>query len=183
MTPIAICRKRLNPFFIAVAPLMLALALAACGGDDEEPASTTKSPPASQPTEAPRVETGETQPGTGRSQTEQAPTETSPSPEDQPGGAGDEEAARTLALFTARNGRITPAVIHVPAFISVRIELRSGDGGDYALTFAGRRLAVSGGLASVATTIAGLRPGERLVGTPSGASGRVRIEATAEPGP
>ncbi len=50
------------------------------------------------------------------------------SPEDEPGGAGDEEPARTLALFTGEGGRITPRTVRVPAFISIRVELRSEDG-------------------------------------------------------
>ena len=105
------------------------------------------------------------------------------SPEDQPGGAGDEEPARTLALFTGRGGRITPRIIRVPAFISVRVELRSADGAAYSLRFGGKTIAAGERLNSQATTIDGLRPGEGITGKPSAAGNRVRIEATAEPGP
>jgi hypothetical protein len=86
-------------------------------------------------------------------------------------------------LFTGENGRITPRVIRVPAFISVRVELRSADGEEYGLVFDGHRIRVSGALSSVSTTIEGLRPGARVIGRPINASNRVRIEATAEPGP
>ena len=44
------------------------------------------------------------------------------------GGAGDEQAAETLALFTGKNGTIAPRMVRVPAFISIRVELRSADG-------------------------------------------------------
>jgi hypothetical protein len=71
----------------------------------------------------------------------------------------------------------------VPPFISIRVELRSGDGQEYGLTFEGETITVGGGLASVSTSIDGLRNGEAVVGTPTGARNRVRIEATAEPGP
>ena len=54
------------------------------------------------------------------------------------GGAGDEVPAETLALFTGRNGEIKPRTIRVPAFISIRVQLRSGDGADYALRFGGK---------------------------------------------
>jgi hypothetical protein len=145
--------KCLNRPFVEAILLALALAVAGCGGDDEEPVATATAP-------APRT-----------------------SPEDQPGGAGDEEAARTLALFTGEAGRITPRVVRAPAYISIRVELRSGDGREYGLTFEGEGIRVGGGLGSVSTTIDALRPGEAVVGTPEGASNRVRIEATAEPGP
>ena len=105
------------------------------------------------------------------------------SPEAMPGGAGDAEPARTLALFTGRDGRITPRVVRVPAFIAVQIELRSGDGATYALRFGDTTLTAGGQLNSVSTTIDGLRPNEAIVGTPKGAGNRVRISATAEPGP
>jgi hypothetical protein len=119
-------------------------------------------------------------------ETEQSPeAETAPaeSPEDEPGGAGDEEPARTLALFTAENGRITPRVVRVPAFISIQVELRSKDGREYGLRFGDVTVTAGGGLNSVSTTIDGLRPGKAIVGTPTAAGNRVRIEATAEPGP
>ena len=165
--------------------LALVLALAGCGGDDEEQAGTTTAPaeaPAPTATVTAPTETAETE-----TEPEPAPSPTEPepqtSPEDQPGGAGDEEAARTLALFTGEDGRITPPVVRVPAYISIRVELRSGDGREYGLTFDGEGISVEGGLASVSTTIDALRPGEAVVGTPKGAANRVRIEATAEPGP
>src|SRR2546425_9731194 len=75
-------------------------------------------------------------------QTAPAPTQTAPppsthtqttSPENQPGGAGDEEPIRTQALVTGRGGRISPRVVRVPPLIAVRLELRSGDGRSYGL--------------------------------------------------
>jgi hypothetical protein len=153
-------------------------AVSGCGGDDEE-ASTT--PAGTTPTETVATETAATE-------TEELPppeTATQPvtTPEDMPGGAGDEEPARTLALFTARGGRIVPRVVRVPAFIQVQVELRSADGRSYALRFGDRTIRAGGELSSVSTTIDGLRPGESITGRPSGAGNPVRIEATAEPGP
>jgi hypothetical protein len=173
---------------LAGAVVALLLALAGCGGGDEEPAGTTEAqpPPTAEP--AP-TETEETEAATEETEAEPEPepdpTEAEPpaSPEDQPGGAGDEEPARSLALFAGEGGRITPRVVRVPAFISIRVELSSEDGQEYGLTFEGETIRVSSGLGSVSTTIDGLRPGESIVGTPAGAGNRVRIEATAEPGP
>jgi hypothetical protein len=155
------------------------LALSGCGGDDEEPAPTAAAP----------AETAATETQTARTETEQESQETetegepAESPEDQPGGAGDEEPARTLALFTAENGRIAPRVVRVPAFISIQVELRSKDGREYGLRFGDVTITAGGGLRSVSTTIDGLRPGNAIVGKPTGAGNTVRIEATAEPGP
>jgi hypothetical protein len=157
------------------------VAFAGCGGDDE-PAST-----------APTTATAPT-PTTVKStpiQTETAPartettitTQTETGPEAMPGGAGDEEPARTLALFTARGGRITPRVVRVPAFIAVQVELRSADGATYSLRFGDTTIKAGAELSAVSTTIDGLRPGERITGRPGGAGNPVRIEATAEPGP
>jgi hypothetical protein len=184
--------RRLAPVVLA-----LVLALAACGGDDDESADTTAAqpPPTAEPapTETEGAET-ETETETEAEETEPEPEPTEPaepdepdeppeSPEDQPGGAGDEEPARALALLTGENGRITPRRVRVPAYISIRVELRAQDAEDYGLMFDGHTLRVSGGLSSVATTIDGLRPGEAVILRPTGAGNRVRIEATAEPGP
>jgi hypothetical protein len=171
----------------AVCAVALALALAGCGGDDDEPAATTeaqRSPTATTERTEAETATAETQPEP-EAEVEPPPPTTEPpvSPEDQPGGAGDEEPARTLALFTGENGRIAPRLIRVPAFISIRVELRSADGRGYGLTFDGETIRVGGGLGSVSTTIDALRPGEAVVGRPTGAANRVRIAATAEPGP
>ena len=155
------------------------LALSGCGGDDEEPAATT--PAVTAPTDTERAETAPTQ--TEAVPTDKTETEPAEEPEEQQGGAGDEEPARTLALFTARDGRITPRAIRVPAFISIQVELRSADGQTYGLKFGVTTITAGGELSSVSTTIDGLRPGERVVGTPTGAGNSVRVEATAEPGP
>jgi hypothetical protein len=172
----------------------LVLALAGCGGDDEESAATTEAqpPPTAEPaptaTEETEAATGETEaedPDPQPEPDEPEPPETEPpvSPEDQPGGAGDEEPARSLALFTGEGGRITPRTIRVPAFISIRVELRSEDGREYGMRFGNDTIRVSGGLSSASTTIDGLRPTEAIVGMPTGPGNPVRIEATAEPGP
>jgi hypothetical protein len=158
--------------------------LVGCGGDDEDepPAGGQATPTAEQTQTAPAGETGTaTEPAEDGDGAATAPEA---SPEDEPGGAGDEEPARSLALLTGRDGRIRPRRVRVPAFIAVRVELRSADGGTYALRFGGRRLATGPEISSVSAMFAGLRPGEALVGEPVGGAGNpVRIEATAEPGP
>jgi hypothetical protein len=172
---------------VRVAAALLAallLLVAGCADDDDDADTTPSAPVATETAETettPEVET-ETEVETEPEVETEIETETSP--EDQPGGAGDEEPARSLALFTAQNGRVTPRVVRVPAFISVRVELRARDGGPYTLTIDGRRIEAGGQLSSASLSLDGLRPGAAYVGTLGGnASGRVRVEATAEPGP
>jgi hypothetical protein len=160
--------------FSALVAVCSSLAVAGCGGDEEPPPA--KEPPAR----------GET---TGSGPTATAPSATRPpsdaeappggaehrreDPESQPGGAGDEDGARSPAMFTGRNGRITPKVVRVPPYLAIRAELRSADGRKYTIRFGGKVLRSGGSL-----ELAGLRPGQRLSG-----SGGVAIEASAEPGP
>jgi ABC-type glycerol-3-phosphate transport system substrate-binding protein len=172
---------------LAVAALVALLLIAGCGGDEEEPETTATTTPTETQTTAteetvtePEVETAtevETEPET-------TPVETETSPEDQPGGAGDEEPARSQALFTAAGGRVTPRVVRVPSFIAVRVELRARDAGPYTLTIGGQTIEVGEALNSMSVSLDGLRPGDAYVGRLGGqAAGRVRVEATAEPGP
>jgi hypothetical protein len=180
---IGISPRKFTVKLFAALVTALALVVSGCGGDEEEPASTGSTTVMTDTvggdTEtAARTETEQESPET---ETETAPAETGP--EDQPGGAGDEEPARTLALFTAEDGRITPRAVRVPAFIAVQVQLRSGDGREYGLRFGDVTITAGGDLSSVSTTIDGLRPGEAIVGKPTGPGNQVRIEATAEPGP
>jgi hypothetical protein len=109
--------------------------------------------------------------------------ETPTSPEDQPGGAGDEEPSRSEALLTGSGGRIAPRLVRVPPFISVRVVLRSADGEPYSLRVAGRSVRAGGALSSASVELDGLRPGKAYVATNEATGAKVRIEASAEPGP
>jgi hypothetical protein len=178
-THIGNCPQKFTRGLLLAGLFAAVLAFSGCGGDDE-PASTT--PAVTNETKTNPAETTPTE-----TEQQPAPTETPPptetSPEAMPGGAGDEEPARTLALFTGRGGRISPRLVRVPAFISVQVELRSADGATYALHFGDTTITAGGQLNSVSTTIDGLRPGEAVVGRANGRSTDVRISATAEPGP
>jgi hypothetical protein len=180
---IGICPQKFRRKLAIACAVAFLLAFGGCGGDDDEP-STTAAETATTPTATVDTPT-ETQPEPEPEAETDAETVTTPteSPEEEEGGAGDEEPARTLALFTARNGRIAPRVIRVPAFISIQVELRSADGSSYTLRFDEVSITAGGELSSVSTTIDGLRPGQGIVGRPTGAGNTVRIEATAEPGP
>ena len=159
----------------AAATLVL---VAGCGGDEEDGTDTAARPQTAPRTEAEEPRATVTSPGPPPEAT--IPRE---SPEDQPGGAGDEVPARSLALLNARGGRIVPRVVRVPPFISIRVELHSNDGRPYSLTFGDRRIRVGPRISSASTVLDGLRPGRAYTGTPGAAGNQVRIEASAEPGP
>jgi len=90
---------------------------------------------------------------------------------------------RAEAMLTGRGGRITPRVVRVPPFISVRISLRSADGQEYALSFGDHSVRAGGAIGSASIELDGLRPGKAYVGTEGSTGVKVRVEATAEPGP
>jgi hypothetical protein len=170
----------IRPFRKFLVFALALLVLGGCGGDDEDQPSS--SAPSSEPT-VEQTADSDTETTTVHPETETLPNDGdgTGTGESGQGGAGDEQAAETLALLTGENGRIAPPVVRVPAFISIRVELRSADGGAYELTFGDKKIEVGDGLSSRSTTFEGLRPGAKLVGR--GPAGKVRIEATAEPGP
>jgi hypothetical protein len=179
---IGISPRKFTVNLSAAVVIALAMAVSGCDGDDEESSATLPTDTVTTPTQTATVEAPtETEQESPEAETEAAPGETGP--EDQPGGAGDEEPARTLALLTAEDGRITPRVVRVPAFIAIQVELRSKDGREYGLRFGDVTITAGGGLNSVSTTIDGLRPGKAITGEPTGPGNPVRIDATAEPGP
>lgn len=176
----------------AVAAALVALA-AGCG--DEEPGRVTVEGSGTGETAptAPRTAPERSAPDTVPQATVTTPESSQPpprdgspprggrSPEDQPGGAGDEVPASSQALLTGRGGRITPRLVRVPPYIAIRVELRSADGRRYRLAAKGRSVEVGGQISSSSAVFDGLRPGRRLV--LRGPSGRVAVEASAEPGP
>lgn len=179
LTPIA----RLCATWRVLALLLVAMALVAgCGGDDEERADTAPVTTEEAPSDTIDATLDPNDPAvTIESESDEV---TPVQPENEPGGAGDEQPARSPAQLTGRGGKITPRVVRVPAFISVLVSLTSADGARYVLRFGDRTLAAGGELSSVQSRFPGLRPGRALVGEPvDGAGTRVRIEATAEPGP
>jgi len=165
---------------------VFALGLAACGGDDEDDngatgygagTKTEQTDTAATDTPATVAETTETG-GEAEGGGAKPP---STSPEDQEGGAGDEVPASSQALITGDGGKLSPGTVHVPAFIAIRVQLRSADGVEYELTGGGKTVKAGGEIESAGTTFDGLRTGEKLV--LSGPQGKVIVIANAEPGP
>jgi hypothetical protein len=176
----------------ALLATVLALALAACGDEEDEggapgdgAASTSERTDAAT-TETTHAETGGEGETTGAETGGEAeggggaaPPTTSP--EEQEGGAGDEVPASSQALITGEGGKLSPGTVRVPPFIAIRVQLRSADGVEYELSGGGKTVAAGGEIESAGTLYDGLRPGERLV--LDGPQGKVTVVANAEPGP
>jgi hypothetical protein len=157
---------------VVLAAAAASMGLAACGGGGEKSTTSTTSTP------APEAATT-----TGKTSTTKPPQahapETPTSPENQPGGAGDETPAHFDATFTGRNSSISPHQVSVGPYISVRVILKSSDGRRYSLRVNGKTLEAGG----AALTLPGLKPGQSYtLEQPAGGPG-VKIVANAEPGP
>jgi hypothetical protein len=152
----------------------------ACGGDDEEPdgsAETTPTISTPPPVTTPPPEV----PGTGDGKKDPDEEPRTVPPEEQ---QGDEEPIRSEAVFTGSGGRLKPREIRVPAFIAIRVILRSTDAGTeqaYSLTIGGQRLAIGHARPVDEIDLDGLLPDESYEG--KSPQGNVRIVASAEPGP
>lgn len=148
----------------------------ACGGDDEDTdtaAETTPTTTAPAPVTTPPPEE---KPETTEKPDKDEEPRTVPPEEQQ----GDEEAIRSEAVFTGRGGRLTPSEVRVPAFIAIRVILRSTDGGAYSLTINGTRMSIEGDTTDE-LELDGLLPNKAYAGRSP--QGNVRVVASAEPGP
>ena len=157
----------------------LALAATGCGGDDEpetatRPPETAPARPAPAPVTIPPPETTATEPA----RDPDAEPRTVPPDEHQ----GDEEPIRSEAVFTGRGGRLGPRVVRVPAYIAVRVILRStGPPRPYTLAIGGQRLSIGPGRPLDEAELPGLLPNRSYAGRSP--QGDVRVVASAEPGP
>lgn len=159
-------------------PLLLgaiAIMLSSCGADEEKKASTgpvspspsASTPPVSTPSATAPAATATPPP---------AATATRKEPD-----AGDEEPISTPVMLTGRGAKISPRLVEVPAFIGVRVTLRSSDQLTYQLDFGTKTIGVDVEKRENSVVLSGLRAGRRYVG--NGPNGRVVISATGEPGP
>jgi hypothetical protein len=146
------------------------------------PASTTAAPKATTPTATATAPTS-----TAPASTTTAPTATTGVPtggETQPGGAGDEQPARTPAAFTVDGATITPATITVAAFLAIdvavtarhtaqRVELQAPGGGVIDVGAGGTAHRVLGGL----------KPGDYALTTAAGGRATLHVVSGGAPGP
>jgi len=141
---------------LAAALLAAAALLSGCGGDEE---TSSSSSPAPTPTETPALE----------------------SPEDQPGGAGDEEAIRVPVQFTVDGEGITPPQVAVPAFLALELSVSNDLPEPVTVRLEGAEpLTVAPGETG-RMLLEGRRPGSYRVD--AGAAGEAILVTGAEPGP
>ena len=118
---------------LTAALVAAALLLAACGGDDEPsvqggsepapaPATQTATAPASPPEEVVTV------PPSDPPVTATAPAPAPDAPEEEQGGAGDEEGIRASARFVVQgDGTLAPQEAQVPAFFNADVTFDNRD--------------------------------------------------------
>jgi hypothetical protein len=161
---------------IAVAALLV---VSGCGSDDPGAGSATHG------VGTPATATGTgllppttSTPAAAATATATTPATTPTSPEDQEGGAGDEQAAVVPATFTFAAGGVRPARVEVPPFFTIRLSGVSDDGRAHRIGFQGRTIAVPSGTTRSAT-FTGLKAGTYPVDV-DGAAGAAQIVVTAD---
>jgi hypothetical protein len=161
---------------LALATLLVAAALAGCGGDDAEQSSSTPAPAPSAATEtAAPASTGTPSP----TATEQPLP--SVSPEDQPGGAGDEEPTRVPVQFTITDGKISPPQVAVPAFLALELIVRNESSQQVVVRLEGAEPMTVGAGETGRARLEGRKKGSYVVD--AGDAGQAVLVTGAEPGP
>jgi hypothetical protein len=160
-----------------VAVLAVAGALAGCG--DDEPTAT------SSPTPAPTAAATERATPTTTPAETPSPTATEqPGPEEQEGGAGDEEAVRVPVDLTVRASGVRPSTVNVPGFLALELRVRNRTPQPVTVTVEGAKgpgeLSVAAGQTGT-LRLEGLRPGRYRVD--AGAAGSATLVSGAEAGP
>jgi hypothetical protein len=167
----------------ALVTLVVAAALAGCGGDDSQTTSATPAPPpmaTDTPTATPTATPTPTPPPTATEQP--SPTATPTSGEDQPGGAGDEEAIRVPAEFTISSDlKISPPQISVPAFLQIEFVVHNKSDQPVDVFWVTGKLMTVQPHDNASTTVRGRKKGSYVVTAKPG--GDAVIVTGVEPGP
>jgi hypothetical protein len=158
--------------------LVIAVALVGCGGDDPEPTAAPTATPPPAATETPTAAPTETATPTATATPTSTPTE---NPEDQPGGAGDEEPVRVPVEFTVRDRGITPPQVAVPAFLGLELVVNNELSDPIDVTLEGAEPMTVGPGETGRMRLPGRRKGQYIVDF--GAAGQALLLTGAEPGP
>jgi hypothetical protein len=154
---------------------LVAVALVGCG-DQDTAATPTATPPPPAATETPAPTATET--ATATPTPTATPTE---NPEDQPGGAGDEEPIRVPVEFTVRDRGITPPQVAVPAFLGLELIVNNELADPIEVTLEGSEPLSVGPGETGRMRLQGRRKGQYVVDF--GAAGQALLLTGAEPGP
>jgi hypothetical protein len=164
-------------FLMRLVLAVVVVALFGCGSDGDDAAPTaTPSPVAAEatPTATPTPDPTPTRTPT--------PTATrTASPEDQPGGAGDEEEARVPVRYRVTPKGVMPPQVSVPAFLALELIVDSYLAESFVVRLEGAPpLEVSAGR-TARMDLEGRRPGRYRI--QFGDSGQALLVTGAEPGP
>lgn len=164
-----------------ILPCVLAIALGVLGcGDTNDQSSSVAQQPATTPpaTDVPATTTPTTTP------TATAPSTVPGSGESGPGGAGDEEPARTPAAFVVAAGQITPRTVTAAAFLAVDVSVTAHDHAQRVTIDApgGRTFTVAAG-GTRHVLLDGLEPGDYPITTAAGARATLHVVRGGDPGP
>lgn len=144
-------------------------------------APATTPPAASAPATPPPAATAPPPTQTAPPAATAPPSTQTTAPEDQPGGAGDEQPIRIPARFTFSDSGVSPSEVAVPAFFTIRLVGVSKDGRPHTLQLEGTTVRVPAG-GRAAGTVEGLKKGRYGV-TIDGRENAATIVSGAKPGP
>jgi hypothetical protein len=151
-----------------LAVLVVAAAVAGCGGDDDQTAAP--SPAATEtPTPSP----------TASASTQPLP---SVSPEDEPGGQGDEQPIRVPAEFTfADGGAVKPTQVAIPAFFTIQLIVHNTTSQPIDVSFDGDKVLTVDAGGTGKKELEGRKRGSYVLD--AGSAGQALIVTGAKPGP
>jgi len=157
-------------------PVVVAAALTGCGGDDPEQTAAPTPPPT--PTESATAAPTETATPTATATATGTPTQ---NPEDQPGGAGDEEPIRVPVEFTVRDRGISPPQVAVPAFLGLELIVHNELADPIEVRLEGAEPMTVGPGETGHARLEGRRKGQYVLDF--GAAGQALLVTGAKPGP
>ena len=155
-----------------------AAAVGGCGGDEETTSApvSTPSPPAAATETATATPTPTETPSPTATD---APTPENP--EDQPGGAGDEQEARVPIELTVASGGITPPQVSVPGFLALELIVHNKLPVEVVVRLEGANPIAVGPGDTGRARLEGRRPGRYTID--AGAAGKAVLITGVDPGP
>jgi hypothetical protein len=162
----------------ALIPLLAAAAFCGCGGDGQTTAAPGPTPTPTPPAAATEAPTA-TPTATASPTATEAPTPANP--ENQPGGAGDEQEVRVPIELTLASGGITPPQVSVPGFLALELIVHNKLSVEVVVRLEGAKPIAVGPGATARARLEGRRPGRYTID--AGVAGKALLITGVDPGP